>query len=122
MDSALEPDANAIWTAHAWADELLQLFRLGSAELIQDRVSFPAGGAGVIVMRIDGRRGPGVVVVFNATPDATAQTVDDLAGRSFALHPVQAGGGDPVVKQSAYNATKGAFTVPAWTVAVFVAR
>jgi pullulanase-type alpha-1,6-glucosidase len=126
-DPALEPDATAIRTAHARADELLQirfsspLFRLGSAELIQDRVSFPGGGPGVIVMRIDGRAGPGVVAVFNATPAATTQTVGALAGRSFALHPVQAGGGDPIVKQSAYDAANGAFTVPARTVAVFVA-
>jgi hypothetical protein len=31
-------------------------------------------------------------------------------------------GGDPVVRQSGYDATSGTFTVPARTVAVFVAR
>jgi hypothetical protein len=40
---------------------LTPLFRLGSAQLIQDRVSFPIGGAnqtpGVIVMAIDDRTG-----------------------------------------------------------------
>ena len=41
-------------------------------------------------------------------------------GRSYALHPVQASGGDPVVK-GAHYAGGGAFTVPARTVAVFVA-
>jgi len=39
---------------------------------------------------------------------------------SYRLHPVQAAGADPVVKQSTYAA--GTFTVPARTVAVFLAR
>ena len=68
---------------------------------------------GVIVMKLADR----IVVVFNATPHPTTQTVAGTAGRSCALHPVQAGGGDPVVKQSSYD--DGAFTVPARTVAVF---
>jgi pullulanase-type alpha-1,6-glucosidase len=126
-DPALKPSAADIQAAHARADELLRvrattpLLRLGSARRIQERVSFPAGGAGVIVMRVDGRRGPGVVVVFNATPAATTQTVGELAGTAFALHPVQAAGGDAVVKQSAYAAATGSFSVPGRTVAVFVA-
>src|SRR6185369_4982894 len=80
-DPALKPAAADIQAAHSRADELLRvraatpLLRLGSARRIQERVSFPAGGPGVIVMRVDGRRGPGVVVVFNATPESTMQTV-----------------------------------------------
>jgi len=130
-DPALKPTAADIHAAHARADELLRirfsspLFRLGSADLIQDRVSFPNGGSdqtpGVIVMVIDGRR-DGVVVVFNASPNATSQSVPALAGRRYALHPVQAKGGDPVVKTSAYRAASGTFSVPARTVAVFVTR
>jgi pullulanase/glycogen debranching enzyme len=126
-DAALKPAAADIQAAHARADELLAvrsatpLLRLGSARRIQERVSFPAGGPGVIVMRVDGRRGPGVVVVFNATPDRTTQTVGALAGAPFALHPLQAAGGDPVVKQSAYDSATGSFSVPGRTVAVFVA-
>ena len=86
-DPALKPDAGAIQNAHARARELLRirfsspLFRLGSARLIQDRVSFPNGGPGqtpgVIAMAIDDRAGrdldrrlEGVVVVFNASPRA----------------------------------------------------
>ena len=135
-DPALEPHEADIRTAHARADDLLRLrfssplFRLGSARLIQQRLTFPAGGPGatpgVIVMAIDDRAGrdldprsEGVVVVFNATPSATTQTVGALAGRRFTLSPVQAAGGDPVVKRSAYDAATGAFTVPARTVAVF---
>jgi hypothetical protein len=80
-------------------------------------VSFPAGGPGVIVMAIQGRD-ERAVVVFNATPSATEQTIPSLAGARFRLHPVQASGGDPIVKQSTYQA--GTFSVPARTVAVFV--
>ena len=92
---------------------------------MQRRVSFPTGGPaqtpGVIVMAIDGRS-EGVVVVFNATPEETTQTVAGLAGRRYRLHRVQANGGDPVVRGSSYAAASGAFTVPARTVAVFRTR
>jgi pullulanase-type alpha-1,6-glucosidase len=138
-DAALEPGAADIQAAHARAEDLLRirfsspLFRLGSAALVQDRVSFPGGGPaqtpGVIVMAIDDRRGhdidrrlDGVVVVFNASPEPTSQTVASLAGRRYALHPVQAAGGDPVVKGSTYDAPTGTFTVPARTVGVFVSK
>ena len=66
------------------------------------------------------RRLEGVVVVFNASARETTQTVPSLAGRRYALHPVQAAGGDPVVRRSGYR--RGSFTVPARTVAVFVAE
>jgi pullulanase-type alpha-1,6-glucosidase len=129
----LKPQAPDIAAAHARADELLRirfsspLFRLGSARLIQDRVSFPLGGPGqtpgVIVMVIDDRGGrAGVVVVFNASPETMSQAVPGVAGRRYELHPVQARGGDPIVRQSTYEAASGTFTVPARTVAVFTAR
>ena len=73
----------------------------------------------MIVMAIDGR-GEDVVVVFNATPGSTTQAVPGLGGRRYALHPVQAHGGDPVVRGA--TARRGSFTVPGRTVAVFVAR
>jgi pullulanase-type alpha-1,6-glucosidase len=138
-DPALKPQAADIQAAHARADELLRirfsspLFRLGSAQLIQDRVGFPSGGPsqtpGAIVMAIDdgaGRdldpRWEGIVVVFNATPQATTQTVASLAGHRYKLHPVQAASSDPVVRRSTYEAASGTFAVPARTVAVFVTR
>jgi pullulanase/glycogen debranching enzyme len=136
-DPALKPAPAAISTAHARAEDLLQirfsspLFRLGTARLVQQRVRFPAGGQtpGVIVMAINDSRGrdldprlEGVVVVFNASPAPASQTVGELAGRRYRLHPVQAGGDDPVVRQSAYDRRSGTFTVPGRTVAVFVAR
>jgi pullulanase-type alpha-1,6-glucosidase len=138
-DPALKPRALDMQAAHVRADELLRirfsspLFRLGSAQLIQDRVSFPIGGPsqtpGVIIMAIDDRSGrdldrplEGVVVVFNASDEATTQSVASLAGRRYSLHPVQATGSDPVVRRSTYRAASGTFAVPARTVAVFVTR
>ena len=138
-DPALRPLPADLQAAHDRARELLRvrfsspLFRLGSADLVQQRVSFPTGGPsqspGVIVMTLDDRAGPdldpgaeGIVVVFNASDEPTTQTVPALAGARYALHPVQAGGGDPVVRASTYQSSSGTFTVPARTVAVFVTR
>ncbi|CAM5315967.1 1,4-alpha-D-glucan glucanohydrolase OS=Streptomyces fumanus OX=67302 GN=GCM10018772_00590 PE=3 SV=1 [Streptomyces fumanus] len=58
-----------------------------------------------------------LVVVFNATPHRQEQHIGSLAGTGYRLHPVQATGSDPVVKEAAYR--EGTFTVPARTVAVF---
>jgi len=136
-DPALEPSPDDLAAATTAAAALLQirfsspLFRLGTAERIQERVGFPIGGPtqtpGVITMTLDDRAGEdldarwdGIVVVFNATPSAQTQLVPSLAGASYALHPVQAAGADPVVKASTYDPATGAFTVPARTVAIFV--
>ena len=129
-DPALKPAAADLRAARDRAAELLRirfsspLFRLGSARAVQERVNFPTGGPnqtpGVIVMAIDGGRKGSAVVVFNATPSATTQTVASLAGDRYRLHPVQASGGDPVVRGSAYDRSTGAFAVPGRTVAVFV--
>jgi Domain of unknown function (DUF3372) len=62
----------------------------------------------------------GIVVVFNATPGPTTQTIPALTGRRYSLHEVQARGGDPVVKGS--RSSGGSFTVPGRTTAVFVSR
>jgi pullulanase-type alpha-1,6-glucosidase len=136
-DPALEPGQADLRAAHERALDLLRirfsspLFRLGSAAQVQARVSFPVGGPdqspGVIVMALDDRGGrdldrrwEGIVVVFNASDEATTQTVPGQAGARYRLHPVQAGGGDPVVRGSVYDRRTGAFTVPARSVAVFV--
>ncbi|GAB3068444.1 pullulanase-type alpha-1,6-glucosidase [Pedococcus soli] len=139
-DPALKPTANDVQSASAQAQELLRLrfstplFRLGNADAIRAKVSYPASGtadavAGVIAMRIDDTVGAdvdprlkGLVVVINASPTAVTQKVPGLAGASLALSPVQATGADPVVKSSSWNATAGTATVPPRTVAVFVQR
>ena len=132
-EEALKPGPADIRAARERGAELLRirfsspLFRLGSARRIQEQVRFPTGGPGqtpgVIVMAIDERGGrPGVAVVFNASDEDVDEAVPALAGRRYALHPVQAGGGDPVVRGSSYDAASGTFGVPARTVAVFLAR
>ncbi|SNT64250.1 alpha-1,6-glucosidases, pullulanase-type [Asanoa hainanensis] len=135
-DPALKPTPADMAAAASGAADFLRiagsspLFALPSAAEIQRRVSFPLGGPdqtpGVIVMVLDDtagksldRRWDRLVVVFNASPTATTQVVPGASGRSYALHPVQAGGSDPVVKTARYTGG-GAFTVPGRSVAVFV--
>ncbi|MGW4853449.1 pullulanase-type alpha-1,6-glucosidase [Streptomyces sp. NPDC004288] len=94
------------------------VFSLATTERVQDALSFPLSGPdetpGVITMRLGD-----LMVVLNATPGSTAQKVSGLAGEDYRLHPVQAGGSDPVVRTAAYDPASGTFTVPARTVAVF---
>ncbi|MBP0454773.1 pullulanase-type alpha-1,6-glucosidase [Kitasatospora sp. RG8] len=105
------------------------LFSLPTLADVQQRLSYPLSGTagetpGVITMHLDGTglagAEKGVTVVFNATPGAQSQTVAALKGTAQALHPVQAGGVDQVVRQSGFDAATGTFTVPGRTVAVFV--
>ena len=100
-DPALKPTPADIATASKAADDLLRLrfstplFRLGSADLIEQKVGFPGSGPdadpGVVVMTIDDEPGwdpttrrwtkdvdkklDGVLVVVNASDEATTQTV-----------------------------------------------
>ncbi|MFE2479403.1 pullulanase-type alpha-1,6-glucosidase [Streptomyces sp. NPDC059389] len=96
-------------------------FALTTPEAVQAALAFPLSGKdetpGVITMTLGD-----LVVVFNATPAARSQRVPALAGTAYALHPVQAAGSDPVVKQAAYDAKTGEFTTPPRTVAVFTRR
>jgi len=137
---ALKPTADDVQTATAQAQDLLRLrfssplFRLGSAEAINAKVSFPASGTvdaheGVIAMRIDDTRGAdadpavaGLLVVFNASDTAVTQKVPGLTGAGLALSPVQAQGSDAVVKAATWDAATGSASVPARTVAVFLQR
>ncbi|MEO7753625.1 MAG: alpha-1,6-glucosidase domain-containing protein, partial [Terracoccus sp.] len=136
-NAALKPSAAKVAEASAMAQDLLKLrfstplFRLGTADAINAKVSFPVSGTtdahdGVIVMRIDDTRGvdadprlKGLVVVFNASASAVAQKVPGLSGR-VTLSPVQTGGADAVVKASTWDAASSTLSVPARTVAVFV--
>ncbi|KRB36732.1 pullulanase-type alpha-1,6-glucosidase [Microbacterium sp. Root180] len=136
---ALKPGASDIAKAEASALDLLRvreevgLLQLGSAKLIQQKVTFPNSGPaaspGVIVMLIDDRVGAdvdpalaGALVVFNASPAATTQKVSTLAGRTFALTPAQSRGSDAVVKKTTWDAATGTVTVPARSVAVLVQK
>ncbi|MER6254071.1 pullulanase-type alpha-1,6-glucosidase [Streptomyces sp. NPDC001584] len=96
-------------------------FALTTTDAVQSRLAFPLSGKdetpGVITMTLGD-----LVVVFNAAPTGRAQRVPALAGTAYRLHPVQAAGSDATVKQSAYDAKTGEFTVPARTVSVFTRR
>ncbi|MCK2219145.1 pullulanase-type alpha-1,6-glucosidase [Actinomadura sp. ATCC 31491] len=129
-DPALRPGCPAIEAARARFGELLRIrastpaFALGSAEEVRRRLTFPASPEGVIAMHVDtaglDERWRSVTVVFNATPAERRQPVPALVGREVALHPVQAGSADPVVRASAAERGSGTLVVPGRTVAVFV--
>ncbi|WSQ71129.1 pullulanase-type alpha-1,6-glucosidase [Streptomyces xinghaiensis] len=120
----LRPGCTEIEGASAAYRDLLRIrttepeFGLDTAEAVQKRLSFPLSGTeetpGVITMALGD-----LVVVFNATPREQKQKAGSAAGRDYALHPVQAGGSDGVVKKASYARDSGTFTVPGRTVAVF---
>lgn len=138
-DASLTPTPADIAAAEQQAETLLRirqsspLFHLGTARQVQRKLSYPGGGPaqtpGVIVVRLDDTVGRdvdparrGLVVVLNASPEATTQTVAATAGQRYRLHSAQAGGSDPVVRSARFYRTTGTFTVPARTAAVFELR
>jgi pullulanase-type alpha-1,6-glucosidase len=109
------------------------LFRLRTAEDVQARVRFlntgPAQQPGLIVMTLSdvaagqpalGSPWKRIVVLFNANPGEVTYRYPVLAQWALALHPAQAGGADPVVKQARFDRAQAAITVPGLTTAVFV--
>ncbi|MFD5042046.1 pullulanase-type alpha-1,6-glucosidase [Streptomyces sp. NPDC058377] len=126
-NAALSPGCAQITGASAAYQDLLTIrttekdFGLATAGQVQDTLSFPLSGTeetpGVITMRL-GK----LVVVLNATPGTQLQAVPELAGKAYALHPVQAAGADATVKKASYKRKSGGFTVPGRTVAVFSQR
>ena len=133
---ALKPNHADLLSAQAQSEMLLKirqtspLLHLGSAKLIQQKLSFPhnvvVATPGVIVERIDDTVGPnvdtslkGLIIVFNASSSATTQIIPATRGQNFRLNDYQAHGADPIVKTANYHRVNGAFTVPGRTVAVF---
>jgi pullulanase-type alpha-1,6-glucosidase len=138
-DPALKPGRADLLAAEAQSEMLLRiratepLLHLGSAQLIEQKLSFPDSGPnatpGVIVERIDDTVGPnvdqrlkGLVIVFNASPVATSQPIAATRGQRYRLADVQQHGSDPVVRTASFDPATGTFTVPARTVAVFEQR
>ncbi|MFF9686158.1 pullulanase-type alpha-1,6-glucosidase [Streptomyces sp. NPDC014623] len=125
--AAPSPGCAQITGASAAYQDLLTIrttekdFGLATAGQVQDTLSFPLSGKeetpGVITMRLGE-----LVVVMNATPGTQRQDIPGLAGKQYALHPVQASGADATVKKSSYEGGTGSFTVPGRTVAVFSQR
>lgn len=133
----LKPTASDIAAASTGAQELLQLrystdlLRLGSADLIHEKVTFPGSGAeataGLLLMHVDDTIGAdvdpaldGVLVAFNASPDEIVETVPQLAGRALELSQVQADGTDETVRATTWASADGTLTIPGRSVAVLV--
>lgn len=108
------------------------LFRLTSSEDVIQRVGFHNTGTsqtpGLIVMSIDDGMGvtdldsnyDAVVVIINGTSSSKSHRIKTAQG--FELHDIQASGSDSQVQQSTFveGEGEGTFSVPAYTVAVFV--
>jgi hypothetical protein len=123
------------------------LFRLRTAEEVQERLRFyntgPGQAPGLIAFGLfdenrRGHHGAGrhdddddddddgdhsselVVVLINAAPETQSLTVPELARRRLRLHPIQSGSADPIVRSARFQKSSGTFTVPGRTAAVFV--
>jgi len=133
----LMPQPEHIAAAAAHFQEMAQvrasspLFRLPTAEDVQARLQFlntgPEQIPGVIVMSLSDVTGNNldpaadrVVVIFNANDEPLSFAVPEWAGREMALHPVLANSADALVREAAWDADEGAFSVPGRTTAVFV--
>ena len=135
-DRGLKPTAGDMRDAHAQALDVLRLrassrlFRLGDPDQVRAKVSFPVSGTwaqvpGVVVLYLDDLAGApvdprwaGIVVAFNATPWPVRQQVVPLRKADWELHPVQAAGRDPVVRQA--RCDDGVLSIPGRTTAAFV--
>lgn len=131
-----QPSSTQIATARDVFREFLAirnsstLFRMRTAAEIQNRLKFYNTGstqeATVIAAHLDGTSYVGanysdIVYVVNVDKQAHSVVIGTEAGKSYSLHPVQAKSVDSVVKTSTFASGTGTFTVPARTVAVFVA-
>jgi pullulanase len=132
-DPSLIPPPEMVDLTAARYAELLRIrrsspvFGLPTADEVERRLTFPLGGPaespGVIVMCLDGsgldQQWSTVVVVFNATEDPAVETVPDLTDLHLVLHPELLASADKLLRTA--SAAAGVLTVPARSVAVFVA-
>jgi pullulanase-type alpha-1,6-glucosidase len=127
-DPELAPGPEEIESARVHLEELLRirkssgLFRLSTAQDVKDRLAFhntgPAQVPGLVVMSLLGGDGERVVVLFNAS--ASEQVFPYSGEGGFVLHPVQQESRDEVVRTAKFDETRGVFSVPARTTAVFI--
>ncbi|MDP2634151.1 MULTISPECIES: pullulanase-type alpha-1,6-glucosidase [unclassified Pseudoalteromonas] len=142
MPISANADAQAMPQDIAYAGDVFQeflairsaspLFRLTTEQDVIDRVGFHNVGKnqqhGLIVMSLDDGQGltdldsnfDAVVVVINATEQALSHTIATATG--FELHPTLQNSVDSSMAGVSFSAneTDGTFTVPAYTMAVFV--
>ena len=104
------------------------VLRLATAQAIKDQVHFYDTGAtqslGLIVEKIsagtDDTESEGdLVLLFNGTPDVKSWQDTGFKGLNYQLHPIQAGGTDPVAKEATFGPLTGTFKVPARSAVVF---
>jgi pullulanase len=136
-DPALRPTKADILSALDRFETILKirkssrLFHMRTAAQVQQKLSFlnngPSQIPGLIVMRLqsDGAC-PGdafgqIAVLFNGTNTTQIFAEAALKGAGLALHPVQAASNDVVAQAATFDDATGAFSVPAYTTAVFVA-
>ena len=135
-DPALRPAPSDIEASMDHMQEMLkvressELFRLETANDIQDRLAFYNTGPdqipGLIVMSLSDVIEPDldperehIIVLFNANDEEQSFSMEKGAECQFVLHPVQQASVDPVVTTSMYDGATGTFTIPARTTAVF---
>ncbi|SEM80780.1 alpha-1,6-glucosidases, pullulanase-type [Stigmatella aurantiaca] len=135
-DPALKPQPAHIAQALAHFEEVVRirkssrLFRLRTAEDIQQRVRFENTGSeqtpGLIVMSIQGDSPAAegeferAVVLFNATGTEQRFTAEAFKAQPLVLHPVQRESADPTVRTASFDRAAGTFVVPARSTVVFV--
>lgn len=134
-NSALKPTAAHIEHSSELVNQLIELrfssdlLRLGSADLINEKITFPESGAnatpGLITMFIDDTLGidadperDSALVVFNASPNEIVEVLPALIGRDLVLSEIQQGGVDEIVKGTEWDAETGTLIIPARSVAV----
>ncbi len=132
-DPTIPVDTTALQGTAATFQELLEirnssvLFRMRSAEQINSRVTYHNTGPdqvlGLIVQRLDGCEGQGLVPEFGSVvtvvnANNADQTIALFTDETFTLHPVQAASNDTVVQTATHDSN--GFFVPARTTAVFV--
>ena len=133
-DPELAPTKADIEFASAVFREFLQirksskLFRLETAEQIQDVIYFynngPDAVPSLIVMHLNDINDidpsyDEIVVLFNAQPEEVKFNDSTLAGKDFVLHSVQQNSSDEFVRSSTFDSASGTFTIPGRTAAVF---
>jgi pullulanase len=137
-EPALRPaPAEMQWTRAVFADLLRirassTLFRLPSAEAVQQRLHFFNTGPGqeptVIAAHLQGTGYPGagfaeILYFVNVDTRSHELQFDSERAKAYTLHPVHRapGAGDRrAAEQSSYDASAGRFTVPPRTAVVFV--
>lgn len=138
QDPRLKPSAaDILWTRNAHLDLLKirassKLFRLETAQDVQDRLTFlntsEQADARLIAGHLKGHRlndFAELIYFVNASESAQSMTVHDLAQKAFELHPVHASpqaADERPREQAKYQKATGTFEIPARTAVVFVVK